>query len=517
MVDCRPSIGQPDVIRHVGARRTAAGRGEEDDSLRFFFVTYCFGHQPEPPHEGGQVLIGVYKRGLRVALELCDRGHEVYFLCEGRHNFHDAMTAEAEERMTFVDWDLEEATPEATAASRGHFLAGMRRIAPDVVVIGEAPLAGVMLECTLAAAVLNTPAVCLDNAYGRDQSKLFCDNHGPIFDGVILTGPSSFHTLEPPPYLLQVPPYMKTSPDGARALLAELGLGDGDRQVTVLAYDHNVEALGVSLIGKLDDPRLDAVFITHRVDDCQARLASLPAAVRRRTRVIPPQEDRLLFGLLQIADLAVGKCAFMQVTECLSLLTPIVGFYFEGDFHLRCIPEVCHDFAHSSADATADAETVTTVRRYLELRPEDMLSVHDGSLEAATRAAEFLEQVAGWPRRDTTGETRVHHGLEAAYLEHALAAGNGSTVGIQQVRATRIRNSLDQQIYALVCHYRADGRDAVDRLWWRRFPSSEGTLEEAGRVREPGSGRQLYVVDPERRWLFEADAGQDRLPEVDDV
>ena len=168
--------------------------------LRVLFVTYCFGNAQ------GQALIGVYKRGLRVALELSGRGHEIAFFCPGRENFHDDITARAEAQMQFVDIPFDEPNAEQADASHRAFREAVAALRPDVVVVGEAPLSGPLLEATLCAVELGVPLVLLDNAYQPGLVDLFCRVHGPVADGIILTGPSSFHSPDAPAYLAQVPP-----------------------------------------------------------------------------------------------------------------------------------------------------------------------------------------------------------------------------------------------------------------------------------------------------------------------
>ena len=482
--------------------------------MRVLIVTYCFGTA------GGQVLIGVYKRGLRVGLELCDRGHDVFFFCSGRENFHDEMTATAEQRMTFVEWPVEEDTPNDAAASRRLALERLGDIRPDVIVIGEAPLAGALLAFTLYAAELGIPAVCLDNVYGPELANLFCDIHGPIFDGIVLTGPSSFYTAEPPPFLLQVPPYIEPSAEAARQLLrAELGLR-ADRVITVLAYDRNVEALGASIFAQLaaEDAELEAVFISHRIEECQQRLDTLPANARQRASVVKPLPDPLHFGVLQQSRLTVGKCAFMQVTECLSLHTPIIGFYFEGDFSLRYIPDVCRRFAFASSQAEADQETLDVARRFLSMAPAEMASVHDGALEATKSAAAFIERVPSMPARDTIREAAASLDLEPESLARALATRHReSEISVESYRVSRIRNSPKQRVHAVVCRYLLAGAPRIERLWWHLFDAAETTLAEAAKARSDDSGRRLYSLDPEGAWMIEQDVGQARLPALEDV
>lgn len=475
--------------------------------MKVFIVAYCFGGSTQ------QNLIGVYKRALRVGHALCDRGHEVSFYCAGRGNYRDEMTEAAERRMTFRDWSWTRPFGAGAEQNRQNTLAALRSAEPDVVVIGEAPLAGPLLELTLAAAELPVPVVCLDNAYNPDAAEQFCTHHGSMYDGLVLTGPSSFHTKRAPPYLRQVPPFIDASPQEARARLAELGLL-GRRIVTVLAYDPNVETLGRSLLARLGEEDIGAVFVTHRPESCAERLAALPATVRDRARVIRPLDDRRHFGLLQESRLVVGKCAFMQVSECLSLRTPIIGFYFTGDFHLDLVPDVCHAFAHMTSDPDADSETVARARRFLDGALPDMHAVHDGSFGATSATAAFLEQLPRRPREETTAEC-ARQGLTRDLLLRSLGPLHaGSDVEIIAARMSRLREMERQVLCSVLCRYSVDGRPEARRLWFRRFDGAAPLEAELDRARLPEAGRTVLLHSSADAYLIEQDIGEAALPGV---
>jgi hypothetical protein len=475
--------------------------------MKVFIVAYCFGGL------GRQSLIGVYKRALRVGHALCDRGHEVAFHCAGRDNYHDAMTERAGQRMEFLDWPWERPIHEGAEHNRQQTLDVLRRAAPHLVLIGEAPLAGPLLEVTLAAAELGLPLVCLDNAYNPDAAEGFCRRHGSIYDGIVLTGPSSFHTRRPPAFLLQVPPYIESSPEEARAFVASLGLG-GRRLMTVLAYDVSVEALGASIVAKLGLDDVGAVFITNRPDTCRQRLELLPPAVQARVRVVEPLDDRRHFGVLQESRLAVGKCAFMQVSECLSLRTPIIGFYFHGDFHLDYIPAKSRPFTHMTADPAADDETIDRARHFLRMWPWKMRRVHDGRLGATDRTVAFLEQLPKVPRDGTVAECRVH-GLSPDLLQRAIGPSYpGADVRIVDVRMSVLREFRQQLLFTVLCRYTVDGAVKARRLWFRRFRGDEALRAEVDRARQPELDRTVLYTSIPDRVLIEHDIGEAALPSL---
>lgn len=478
--------------------------------MRYLFVAYCFGNS------NGQALIGVYKRGLRIALELSERGHEIVFFCTGRENFNDSLTRRAEERMRFVDFPHDEPAFETAERNRRVFLSEMAALDLDFVVVGEAPLDGPLLESTLCAVELGIPVVVLDNAYRPRLAAEFCRVHGPALDGVILNGLSSLFMPNPPPRLLQVPPYIEPSVTEARQLLAgELGF-TGNQLVTMLAYDYNVECLASSLLGKLHNPDLEVLFLSSDVAGCEERLSQLPAVLREKVRVIGPPPERVLFGLLQLSRLAVVKCAFNQVVECLSLGTPLIAYYYVGDFTLACLPPACRAFAHATTGIEADAETVAAARRFLDMDAEKIASVHNGELEAVAKAATFLEWLPPTPRQDTWDEC-ADLGFTRARIEAALKVRYPhSTLTLQQVRATRLRVMPSQQVYSVTCRFEAGGQQHFERLWGRVFRRVRAANDEIARITEPGTWRQPLYLSAKERIVIERDLGLALLPTLEE-
>jgi hypothetical protein len=468
-------------------------------------VSYCFGVG------NGQALIGVYKRALRVGHALCDAGHDVSIYCPGRENYHDPVTRRAEARMSFFDVPAKPTLGEGAAYNRAQTLDAFRRARPDIIVVGEAPLAGPLLESTLAAVEMGVPVVCLDNAYGPSSVADFHRHHGAMFDAIVLSGPSSFHMKEPPPTLCQLPLYIDASADAAAAVID--GLGCGTRRVmTILAYDRNVETLGISVATKLDDPNLAAVFLTSRRDACEARIADVAASTRTSMYVREPLDDRALFGLLQASRLVVGKCAFMQLSECLTLRTPFIGFYFPGDFHRDLIPAECHPFTHMTPDASCDAATLDAARAFLAMTPDDMWAVHDGRLGAAAATVEFLEQLPRTPRASTRDDCAAI-GLTPEVMRESLATRHPhASLDILDVRMAALRKTATALIYAVSCRYAVDGVPRVERMWLHVLTDDDALQAELARVTAPDSGRTLIRQSIERRAILEYDIGELALP-----
>ena len=470
--------------------------------MRVLFITYCFGDV------SGQALIGVYKRGLRIALELHDRGHEVLFDCTGRGTYHDDLTDLADQRLQFVDLNLDAVDEEGLERSRERALQAMSRCRPDLVVVGEAPMLGTLLEATLCAVELGIPVALLDNAYGAHAVPYFLRNHGGMMDAVVLTGPSCTHAQAAPPHVRQVPPFVTTASSEAAQLVERLGLRR-DRLVCVLAYDSKVEGLGFSLVERLDAPDVDVLFLSRSPEESERTAARLPAELRARVRVLGLLPDPLLFGLIELSRLAVVKCGFMQVTECLALRTPVICAYHDSATWLRWVPRAYLPFVHIADHDEADRATLAAAARLFDVPERAMYSIHDGSFDATASAADFLEGLSAEQRPETWTET-VDVFPETQVREALRTAVGGQEVSLLLLRAMRLRTLPREEVHSLVCRCRVDGGERFLRLWGHRYASGRAAkLAQREAVR---SGRHVLFASPRRRVLIEPDLGQELLP-----
>ena len=439
--------------------------------MKYLFVTYCFGSFQ------GQTLIGVYKRGLRVAMALRERGHEITFFCTGREGYQDALTRAAETRLTFVDIPFSVAAFEAAEENRQRFLRHLAQIAPDILVIGEAPLAGSMLEAALCGVELGIPVAILDNAYNPYFVDNFCRTIGPLADAVILTGPSSFHSPTPPSYLCQVP-----------------------------------ERLGVSLAGELAGPEVGLLFCARDPQRCREQLDGLPDGVRDRVRVIAQPEDAELFGLLELSRLAVVKYGFMQVSECLTLQTPVLVVYHEGPTWLEALPDHCQPFLWVTDTTEASADTVAAARHLLGLSPTAMAPIHTGGLQAAAEAASFLERVALIPRTGTGHECAALGMTHDRLLQAVQARFPDAAITIETWRALRLRVTAEGDLFLVLVVLRFPGGQRVERFWARTYQGREAAETDHAEALAGAGGRRLWYYDPVGNILFEEALGEAALP-----
>jgi hypothetical protein len=364
--------------------------------VRILFSAYCMCNNAK-----GDSLIGVYKRALRIALEMARRGHEVWIFCPGREDYQDELTRQAEGRLHFLDFGLKVLLCPSKKIMRRYYRRAFRRLQLDMVVLGESPLAGTLLESTICALTLGIRLVVLDNSYASWVSQAFIILQGWLYDGIVLTGPNSLQIRKPPEYYCAAPPYLEGTPGEAEALLERAGFRQ-QRLVTVLGYERKAEQLALALLPRLLEYNCAVVFLTPNLEECRKHLALLPPEITARTVVLPPPGEGMLFGLLQRSNLVIGKCGYMQVSECLALRTPFLAINYRGCFPVWFLPAKARRFLHTTVVTNASTVTLEAAVRLLQTSPDEMRDLHDGKFGARALVADFLERLPAGRRKRMT-------------------------------------------------------------------------------------------------------------------
>lgn len=477
--------------------------------MKILFVSYCFGGV------NAQVLIGVYKRCLRIAMELHNRGHDIIMYCTGRTAYHDELTETAEKKIRFVDIPFSEESYEKSEKNRQVLLKEISQINPDLIVIGEAPLAGALLDSTLAGIELEIPVVVLDNVYNPLFANHFCSTYASMADGIILSGPTSFQMQNNPlTYLHQVPPYIDSSPMTARKILDEEFGEKVGLLMTVLAYDGKVEKLGISLLEKLDMPDLRVLFLSRNPGKCMQQLEHLPGDKRKKARAITPPADPMLFGLLELSRLSVVKHGFMQVSECMALRTPVIVVYYEGPRWLDILPADCRPFAFFTSNAEADPVILEKARQFLNMDSIEMSAVHNGEFGAAAKSADFLEAFPLKQREGTWRECSKWGFTKARIFTALENLHPGKKVDLFLMRCMRLRNLTAYKIYSIICGCTIDGKKQFTRLWGRVYDSQKAAEKNFQKEYSRDPKRQVYYFSAPDLLLVEADCGQAMLPRL---
>ncbi|MGB2604881.1 MAG: hypothetical protein WBC78_14885 [Candidatus Sulfotelmatobacter sp.] len=370
--------------------------------MRILFAAYCVVN-----NENGDSLIGVYKRALRIGLEMVRRGHEVWMVCPGRERYHDDLSHEAESCIQFLDVPLDVLFCRSNKVKQGYYRMAFQKLRLDLVVVGEAPLAGNLLDSALCGLSLGIRLVVLDNAFSPWLSRISVLLHGSMFDGIVLTGPSYLQMHRPPKYYCGVPPYIEGSAAEAEALLDQSCFRP-QRLITVLGYEKKAQGVATALLPTLVQHGCAAVFLTPDPQEARERVASLPQSVAKSILVLPPPSENLLFGLLQRSSLVIGKCGFMQISECLSLGTPFLGINYRGCFPLRLLPKRVRRFVHATDTIEIDRATVDAAVRLVQIPREEIRGNQNDKFGARAMVADFLEGLPAARRNRTGGFVHYH-------------------------------------------------------------------------------------------------------------
>ncbi|TDC50230.1 hypothetical protein E1281_22355 [Actinomadura sp. KC345] len=431
-------------------------------------------------NDGKESMIGVHKRCLRVGTALAERGHEVLLAPHGMK-----LPAEEPPGITFVELpftpprDKNECFGLAEEGSnRLRMLDRLTELAPDLLVIGEAPLSGMFLETAMCTAELDLPTVIFDNAYGDFLAEQMWYGQNGFADAMVLTGPTSFHWSDAPRCVRQVAPFVDDVPDAAEDLLDDLGI-HAEPLVTIFAYDTKVERVALDVAASLDADAPTLLFLSRDPEKLRARLDDLRPHVQ--THVIAPPADPVLFDLLRRSQLAIVKHGFMQITEAVSLGTPVLSIRHNGAEWMAYTPDFFHQFVAVTPGDDLN-KTLAEIGRLLALPPEEVAKVHSGPFQAAEQVAAFLEEAHAAGRRDKEEECEAR-GFTFGRVTRALRHLVGPEVSsVHTLRATRINASRQRDQYALYVGYTANGTDRSARL--------VGTLYSF-----PGAAHGPYAAD----------------------
>lgn len=474
--------------------------------MRILFVAYCMIN-----NENGDSLIGVYKRCLRIGIEMVRRGHEVSVFCTGREAYRDATVERAESMMRFIDFPLKALFCPSVEVRRRYYRRIFHRLAPQLVVVGEAPLAGTLLDSTLCAAGMGIPVVVLDNAYSPSLAEAFEESHGPMLDGLILTGPRSFQMPDPPEHYCAAPPFILGSGCEANALLQELGV-EAQKLITVLGYERKAETLAAALLAARPDEDCAAIFLTPEPLEAARRLEWLPERIRARVRFLKPPDEAVLFSLMARSSLAIGKCGFMQVSESFALGTPFIGIYYRGCFSVELLQPRARAFIHSTPSQEADPPTIDAFERFLRLEPEEIRGLHEGGFDGLRQAGDFLETLPPSPRRKTREEA-ARQGFTNEIVARSLAPLHaGTTVEVAWTRCSRLRNYPQCRIDSVTAGYSVSGRRKQAFLWGRRYAEPRFAEQDRILAEAADSGRRILFRSDDGLLILEKDAGESRLP-----
>jgi glycosyltransferase involved in cell wall biosynthesis len=279
--------------------------------LSVLFLTYSAGGDGP----GQTAFLGVLKRCLRLIDGMPDGLISPHLL-----NFGQIPTADPLVKKVLSRTQIHHITSDGIHPMLELF----RKIRPDVVVLGEGPGNGKMLELSNAALQVGIPQICIENYYGPGQPQHY-KKENPWLDRWLLLGlPLEATYGRIAPYAELVPPLLPVVNGSDTTDVVDM---------TILGYDPTVARLGIELLHKLP-PHTRARLIYS--DAIKKYLVEL----RENTRdlalefVEPPSEQQFR-RYLATSRAVVCKSGFQQMVECLAAGTPAIAYDAPGG-----VPEI---------------------------------------------------------------------------------------------------------------------------------------------------------------------------------
>jgi hypothetical protein len=338
----------------------------------------------------------------------------------------------------------------------------------------------------------------LDNAYQPLFNKVFCFHHSGMFDQIILNGLSSQYELNPREYLKQVPPFVTPYPNYANT---------HESYILVLAYDYKVAELAFAILDSLPKLNFKAIFIGSE-KTISPILNRLPREHIDSCNIIPPPSEDVYFSLLERAQVAITKFGFMQVTEALSLKTPIIALYYPGYFLLESLPKLAREFIFVVENPN-DPSAISAFSKFMEIESNSLAILHNGSFNGMCKAADCLEeQIVFSDKTSHISEAGFNFGL----LEKAVSNLENQQIAIEMIRGFYLRGLPTQVIYSIVCHYRKDEQHKVVRMLGHQYKSIKNLEADL----KTGQNRKILVKSFRLKRLIELDQGKLDMPTFQD-
>ena len=473
--------------------------------MRFLFAAYCMVNNAD-----GNSLIGVFKRCLRIGVELHRRGHSVAIVCSGFGSFRDATVTQARGKLRFIEIPPRVAFHASSRVQRRWLRETVREFGADVVVIGEAPMGGVLLDAAVVAGQLSIPSVILDNAYSPFLAEKFVLDHGPAADGIALMGPSSFQMQDPPNFYCAVAPLISLGADAAATLDEQWPRAR--RVVTVLGYEQKAEQLAIALLRAMPWLSCHLLLITPDAAAAQARLALLPAAIRKKIHVMAMPAESVLFEAIRRSKLVIGKAGFMQMCESICLETPFLGIYYYGCYTVWQLPWRALRFVGQTSGTAATFFVAMRFLRLLHTPKSSMRAVHRGGFNGLAIVCDFLESMVG-RLRDGVTEDSARVGYTAERVRQALEARHpGRSIEVVWVRTAHRCSEANGKVDCVFARYRSGQRHSVATLTGRRLMKPIETADQATQAATAEPARKVWYRSPDGALTLEDEMEDESQP-----
>jgi hypothetical protein len=214
-------------------------------------------------------------------------------------------------------------------------IAGLfRRIRPDIVVLGEAPVEGMMKAVSRHASATGVPILCIDNYYGSCHFHRLLRDSPEVSQWLLLGLGEDRAMCRLARRVVLAPPLLDSTPKQP----------SGRAVVTILGYDQAVVRRGVALASRLPDGI--ALRIVGAGADCISANSDRLRCRLSQLDVLPMPTETDLRWLLTTSDVVVCKSGFQQMVEALAVGTPVLAVERPGAIPEVWLPLAFRPFVH---------------------------------------------------------------------------------------------------------------------------------------------------------------------------
>lgn len=209
-----------------------------------------------------------------------------------------------------------------------------QRLKPDVLVLGECPLSGLLKKASLVAHELGIPQICIDDYLGPDQPDQY-RRSAPWVDQWFLTGlPLETQWGRQSAQIVVAPPLLPAVADNESSPV----------DVVILGYDPRIARLGLQLLARL--PSGTTARLIHAELSAEQRTNLQQLASAHTVEFISLPTETRLRSLLKNAKIVICKSGFQQIVESLAVGTPVLACEARGAVSELFLTDLLRPFVH---------------------------------------------------------------------------------------------------------------------------------------------------------------------------
>ncbi len=331
--------------------------------MKVLFVTYS----KLAKKEGKISFIGVLKRCFRLIAHIDRTDIKTHVVNLGVLPLEDPLVKQVMPKIQVHDIDRPDRSMielflfslrVTSGRNRTNYL--LDKVQPDLLVLGESPLSGMMRLISLKAFRKGIPQVCIENYYNEYQLAHFEKEYPWIAHWILLGLPLENSYGKIAENAVLVPPLVQP---------ASLAKTDEKVDITILGYDVNVALLGLEVLRKLPENTCGRLIYSSRLQKRISKIKQTAKGLNLTYEGMPSEAK--LSGYLANSKIVVCKSGFQQIVECLAQGTPVLIYDAQGGVPPVLLSEHMRPYAEYFPSETDDwSSLLEHANSWLDEKPQ---------------------------------------------------------------------------------------------------------------------------------------------------